>query len=120
MDITCPTSNECLIVGEGGTILTSADRGSRWEAQSSGTGQWLDGIACLSSSTCLVVGEAGTILATTDGGTSWTSYPSSTADDLNAIACPTSTTCVAVGGKFQGTNSVAGTILTSTLTGVVQ
>src|SRR5450759_2935529 len=61
--IVCPTSRACLAVGDGGTILASADGGATWRSRSSGTDNNLISITCPTSRACLAVGDGGTILA---------------------------------------------------------
>jgi photosystem II stability/assembly factor-like uncharacterized protein len=54
-------------VGESGTIVSTTDGGTTWRSQTSGTTNYLYGLACPSSSTCFAVGSRGTILRTTNG-----------------------------------------------------
>jgi hypothetical protein len=49
-----------VAVGEGGTILTSPD-GVSWTARTSGTSNWLDGVA-YGNGLFVAVGDRGTIL----------------------------------------------------------
>jgi len=71
--IACPTSRTCVVVGTGGTILTTSDGGATWRSRTSGTTNDLWGIACPSASNWLAVGQRGTILASRGGASSWSS-----------------------------------------------
>ena len=75
-----------LAVGEGGTILASADGGETWAAQNSGISNSLNDVYC--SATCKqawVVGESGAILTTTDGGNRWTARQIEGGSGLSAV-----------------------------------
>jgi photosystem II stability/assembly factor-like uncharacterized protein len=61
------------VVGDAGTILTSADTGVVWTARTSGTTENLFGVACPSTSRCVAVGRAGSMLWSENGGVTWTS-----------------------------------------------
>ncbi len=54
-----------------GRIFHSADGGTSWQEQISGTGERLQGVFFLDSRIGWVVGRSGVILRTTDGGQSW-------------------------------------------------
>jgi photosystem II stability/assembly factor-like uncharacterized protein len=127
--ILCPSTRECLAVGEAGVVLVSTDGGLTWRARRGplerGTGPvypcpsgftpppgahlpfvcrilvdpTLEGVACPTRKDCLAVGEAGNIVSSADGGLTWQSRPSGSYDALHGIACPTSADCVAVGGN---------------------
>src|SRR5947209_5988361 len=64
----------------------------------SGTPNFLLGVACLRPSTCVAVGVGSTILRATDGGRTWRRQPSGVPNDLVGVACPRPSTCFAVGG----------------------
>jgi photosystem II stability/assembly factor-like uncharacterized protein len=77
-----PTSNTLLAVkfvtpqkgwvaGEAGTILYTEDGGDTWEAQESGTEQFLSSIFFVNEKTGWAVGEMGIVIHTNDGGKSW-------------------------------------------------
>ncbi len=89
-----------VIVGQGGTILTSSD-GITWTSRS-GTSSHLYGVS-YTNSTFMAVGESGTILTSSDGIT-WTLRTSGTSSLLRGVIYGNST-FVAVGDL--------GTILTS-------
>ncbi len=71
-----------VIVGDGGTIETSAE-GVSWQLQTSGTVERLNAIA-YGNGSFVAVGESGTILSSTDGG-SWLSRISGISDHLNQV-----------------------------------
>lgn len=78
-----PDSLNCIIiVGEGGTILTSVT-GTGWADQVSGTNQDLNDITW-SNDAIIAVGNTGTILRSLDRIT-WTQIPSFTSADLHSI-----------------------------------
>jgi hypothetical protein len=87
-----------VAVGEGGTILTSAD-GATWTSRVSGTAARLRA-ATAKSGTLIVVGQAGTVLTSPDGVT-WTSIPSGITEGLRGVAA-SSSLVVAVGGQLTG------------------
>ena len=58
-------------VGEGGTIIATADGGNSWTSQSSGYELTLNGVEFTDTSNGWVVGHLGLILNTRDGGRTW-------------------------------------------------
>ena len=110
--ITCPSANDCFVVGtEGpqgtdGVVLLTTDGGLSWTTQtlSSSQANSLSDIACTSTSDCLAVGDVGSvstsaiILATSDGGSTWVGDTIPTGiTRLTGIACSSTDDCVAVG-----------------------
>ena len=69
-DIAFPDATHGWAVGDGGTIIHTADGGKTWAAQDSGVSLALDQVTFADSSRGFIVG-VDTILATTDGGASW-------------------------------------------------
>jgi photosystem II stability/assembly factor-like uncharacterized protein len=63
------------MVGEGGTILKTADGGITWATQNSGTSLDLYSVYFANAYTGYAVGASGTILKTTDGGDTWVNSP---------------------------------------------
>jgi len=59
------------IVGQGGTILFSADSGKTWKPQKTNTNLSLMQILFLDEKKGITIGEMGTVLATDDGGNAW-------------------------------------------------
>jgi photosystem II stability/assembly factor-like uncharacterized protein len=108
----CADTSTCWAVGANGTIVGTADGGTTWSPQVSGTKNNLNAIACPTSSRCVVVGNkagAGTngiVLTTADGGATWTARNSGTGNNLTSVSCADATTCWAVGQN--------GTVLRST------
>jgi photosystem II stability/assembly factor-like uncharacterized protein len=72
-------------VGNGGTILRSAD-GVTWTPVASGTTADLWGFTQLDRMSLYAVGAAGTILKSLDGGLTWTPRPSGTTRTLRAVS----------------------------------
>ncbi len=72
-----------VVVGSGGTILTSVD-GLVWTARASGTTAWLVGTN-FCGSIFVIVGDQGTILTSPDAIT-WTPRASGTTQRLNGVA----------------------------------
>ena len=104
--IACPTSRTCVVVGSGGTILTTSDGGATWRSRPSGTNNNLWAVTCLTSRACLAVGT-GTILASADGGATWTSRPEGPGNNLLGVTCRTVRACLAVGvGIAMGSGGV--------------
>ena len=77
--ITVVDSTHIIVVGDNGTILTSAD-GSTWTLRSSGTTVNLNGVTSLSSGKVWAVGDNGIILYSSDNGLNWTSQLSPVLD----------------------------------------
>lgn len=96
-----------VTVGEGGTILASAD-GVSWNARDSGTGLTLRGVAG-GSRGFVAVGDGGVILSSPDGE-AWSARTSGTTGRLNAVTW-TGERFVAVGAA--GGEVLAGLILVS-------
>lgn len=84
-----------VVVGESGTILTSAD-GEAWTVRESGTEQSLRGVT-YGAGKFLAVGQGGTALTSTDGIT-WTARDARTTKFLSAAAFGNGV-FVAVGGS---------------------
>lgn len=95
--VTCPASTSCVAVGDGDTVLTTANGGATWSLHHSGTGTWHKGTACPSANTCFAVGDGGTIVASANGGVTWQRQNSGVATTLYSIACPGTSICYAVG-----------------------
>ncbi|TMK38795.1 MAG: hypothetical protein E6G56_13455 [Actinobacteria bacterium] len=95
--VSCPKgSSTCFAVGDYGTVLKSANRGSTWASQDSATKSFLNGVSCADASHCVAVGVQGTILATGDGA-NWRAMPSPTNAYLSSVSCASASSCLAVG-----------------------
>lgn len=94
-------------VGDAGRVLKSVDGGATWSAQSSGTGQSLNGIHFANPTTGMAVGD-GVVLTTTNGGSTWTA--TTIAWTLNDVCSPDGTTWLACGTD--------GTVVVSTDLGI--
>ncbi|MBJ7600091.1 YCF48-related protein [Candidatus Nephthysia bennettiae] len=57
----CPTTRECLAVGDHGAVLRTVDAGASWTAPPSGIKSFLQSIDCPTASTCFLVGAQLTI-----------------------------------------------------------
>jgi|GEM_PF-2676822 len=97
------TGSQFIIVGAGGTLLTTPD-GINLTAQNSFVTADLSGVTW-TGTTALVVGARGTVLSSPDG-LSWTVLDAGTSQDLTAVAYNSTATRLAVVGA-------AGSILTS-------
>ena len=110
--ISCPTSTNCMAVGDymNGTpyIITSSDGGLLWSLMPAPAEAGPLEVACTSVADCVIVGQYAAV--TTDGGMSWNTSTIPGSPILDAVACPTAATCIAVG---YGLNSV-GEVVTST------
>lgn len=73
-------------VGDGGTILKSADSGLTWSALTSGTTSTLYDVHFFDDSTGVTVGDGGLILRTTDGGANWQTITSGVRDALRSVS----------------------------------
>jgi photosystem II stability/assembly factor-like uncharacterized protein len=74
------------IVGEGGIAAFTADGGSTWTAQTSGTTESLWDVCALSGTEAWAVGNKGVLLHTTNAGTTWTSAVVDASKDLLGVA----------------------------------
>ncbi len=93
----CPTSQDCIAVGEDGLAEVSNNSGLSWYAEATGTNKRLLGISCVSSSACIAVGDKGIIIRTADDGITWQRVRSGTSEGLTGISCANSTTCIISG-----------------------
>jgi photosystem II stability/assembly factor-like uncharacterized protein len=102
--ITCPTTTDCIAVGQG-AILNTTDGGQSWRLQTPSAQTTLLGVACATKTDCLSVGVAPNrtgaafprMMRTTDGGTSWSSVGLPTSAGIESVSCPSASFCVAVG-----------------------
>jgi photosystem II stability/assembly factor-like uncharacterized protein len=62
-------------VGLGGTVLKTADGGTKWTVQQVGAQADLTGVFFSDATHGWIVGSGGTILKTTDGGATWSALP---------------------------------------------
>jgi photosystem II stability/assembly factor-like uncharacterized protein len=132
-DITCPSSTECIAVGEAvlssntsaAVIVATTDAGASWTTEpvpaslGSGFDTGLTTVTCPSTSVCYAFGYSASlaevILGTTDGGSNW-----SVQDTIDAFGGTPDITCVSTSDCFALTDpnggSGSGTIL-QTLSG---
>ena len=76
-DVACLSALRCEAVGEGGTIVATADGGVTWRAQGNplqGSPTEFYRITCVAPSACYIIARPDTILVTHDGGSSWVSH----------------------------------------------
>ena len=75
-----------VAVGDGGTILRSADHGATWTAPSSGVSSSLRGVQYAGATIGFVAaGDSSVVLTSTDGST-WSSQTNPATDDLQSVA----------------------------------
>ena len=123
--ITCPTSNDCLVVGQAtysttlsppietqGVVSTTSNGGQSWQTQLVVANN-ITGISCPIVQECFAVGQNSGQqsvfqIATADGGATWSVSPLASgsqiaaghAPDINAISCFDTRNCVAAGVVF--------------------
>jgi hypothetical protein len=115
IDISCPSTTECVAVGATTTraaAYVTVDAGAHWQQSTLPFGMSLaNGVSCPDSAHCYVVGQSGSstdptgsvVFASTDGGRSWTVEPvAGGPSDLADIACPTTLQCYAAGASRAG------------------
>ncbi len=95
--IACPSTRRCVIVGEHGLALTTADGGQTWQRHTTGTRQVLTGVSCPTDLICYAVGAGSIVLATANSGRTWHAQRTPAPASLVGIACPVVTRCIAVG-----------------------
>lgn len=81
----CTFSNKFYLVGGNGTLLNSPD-GTNWTKLTSGTTNYLSGIAATTNGLLVLTGNEGTIL-TSPNGTNWTKRASGTTNWLYRLRC---------------------------------
>lgn len=114
-DITCPTSDDCLIAGalltNGVAPLIDRWNGSAWhqvDVPHPSGGSWFEGVACQAKANCVGVGGRLTSGSTYHAfaerwnGTRWSMmtvpHPAGqSADQLYGVSCPTRHRCIAIG-----------------------
>ena len=101
--ISCPTSINCVAVGDVGTIISTQDAGVRWSVSPSSSSSDLSAVSCPTAAICYVVGS-GSILKSSDGGLSWMSVGG--LNGQKGISCPGALRCF--------TDGTTGTILATT------
>jgi hypothetical protein len=84
-------------LGSAGTILHTADSGSTWIPQTSGTPYGLESVCFTDADTGWAVGSGGTILHTIDGGSHWNAQGSGTLNHLEGVYFTDTNTGWAVG-----------------------
>lgn len=112
-------SNNGIIIGQSGIILTTSNGGTNWTTRNSGYPNHLFGLTFINSNTGWVVGDMGIILKTTNGGLNWVSQNSNTSSQLRAVNFISGSTGFAVGWygvALKTTNG--GTTWTSLSTGI--
>jgi len=108
-DIVALDTSHVWAVGATGMIRYTANGGTNWGTQASGTAQNLYGVSALSTGSAWAVGAGGTILYTSDWGANWASQASVTAVTLRGVSAVDSTHVWAVGDTgtvlfFDGTS----------------
>jgi hypothetical protein len=111
----CAFNSNYFLVGANGTILNSPD-GTNWSKLTSGTADYLSGIAAFTNGLLVLTGNEGTILTSPDG-TNWASHASGTTNWLYRLRC-VSGKLLAVGENGALLTSTNGTNWTSIRSGV--
>jgi hypothetical protein len=104
------SEQRAVAVGDNGSIYTSTN-GLTWTKSTSGTTEWLRGVAWGASGTFVVVGEYGTLLRGT-GASAWSAVASGTTADLNRVrylSGSATTQFIAVGSGGLALSSSTGT-----------
>ena len=72
-------------VGDGGTVIRTADGGVTWTAQSTPTTATLRSVRFADASSGWAVGDGGTVIRTADGGVMWTAQSTPTTATLRSV-----------------------------------
>ena len=80
-----PNSSHGWVVGNGGIILHTADKGENWEQQDSGKTNNLYSVYFASEEEGWVVGDGGTVLHTADYGATWDGQTSGITQELRGV-----------------------------------
>ena len=75
-DVQALSKDRAIVVGYGGKIVETRDRGRNWTILPSGVDVALYGVRFVDDDHGWVVGQDGVILATADGGKTWTKQES--------------------------------------------
>jgi photosystem II stability/assembly factor-like uncharacterized protein len=70
-DVQALSKDRAIVVGYGGKIVQTTDRGMNWQVLPSGTDAALYGVRFVDENHGWISGQDGLILATTDGGKTW-------------------------------------------------
>jgi hypothetical protein len=111
----CAFNSNFFLIGGNGTILNSPD-GTNWTKRSSGTANYLSGIAAFTNGLLVLTGNEGAILTSPDG-TNWASHPPGTTNWLYRLRCLNGR-LLAVGENGAMLTSTNGTNWTSLHSGV--
>jgi photosystem II stability/assembly factor-like uncharacterized protein len=111
LSVSFADANNGFITGVFGTILHTANGGTDWQSQLSGTIHALRGVSAIDANAATAVGDSGIILRTTNGGEIWELQPSGTACSLRAVSFTDANTGTVVGDS--------GTILRTTNGGTI-
>ncbi|HAO99540.1 MAG TPA: hypothetical protein DCQ83_05800, partial [Fibrobacteres bacterium] len=103
-----PSSSVGYAVGDGGSIVKTADGGAHWTAQSSGVTDTLFGLFCTDVSTCVVVGSNGRLITTTDGGSNWSTPAGAGGNGSGAGITPRWNDVSLIGDLSNGTLYIVG------------
>ena len=94
--VSCASTTMCVIVGTGGTILTTTN-GTAWTLRPSGKTTQINAVSCANTSSCVAVGDLGVALRSSNGGTSWSPVTINGGNFLAGVSCTSASTCYAVG-----------------------
>ena len=75
-DVQAISKDRAIVVGYGGKIVETRDRGRNWTVLPSGTDSALYGVRFVNDDTGWIVGQDGLVLFTKDGGKTWTKQES--------------------------------------------
>lgn len=121
-NVSCPTTSDCVAVGETGTTEKTVPvierwNGTAWAIQKSpvipaADAPGLNSVSCATASSCTAIGSYLTSsgaepLAEHWNGAKWSrqTIPGATNYPLYAVSCPSATSCTAAGGYSTGPNS---------------
>jgi photosystem II stability/assembly factor-like uncharacterized protein len=103
--LSCPAAGTCVAAGANGLITRTANAGTSWTTQSSGTTAELTSVSCADATHCVAAGAAGTVVGTADGGTTWAREAAGLAAKVTGVACATAASCRLVTAWTSGVNS---------------
>src|SRR5579872_1109539 len=69
--VACASPSVCVMVGDAGAVLRTADSGRHWIRTAERLRVNLHGVACTPQRTCVTVGDHGAILRSPDAGATW-------------------------------------------------
>jgi hypothetical protein len=102
VSVSCPTTQLCVAVDDGGDAVTSTNPtggASAWSIVDVDESNSINAVSCPTATLCVAVDNAGQVLISTNpsgGAATWTAIDVDSDYDLDGVSCPGVSLCVAV------------------------